>query len=160
MVLFVLISSGFIYAVGFAITHFSFRFKNTFFASPLWPKTSLNLVQQQKSRKKLLQRYFIWSESQAQSSLAAQARLTPTCTGLSFSCFQTDHFCSNSFSLFFFIFTFIYLSLLPAPRTTRWKNYVQSSPIVLRLSSNSYLKSKEAHNLAANCKYCNSKTFV
>lgn len=138
MVLYFLLyfSSAFIYAVGFAIAHFSFRFKNTFFAAPLWPKTSLNLVQKQKSHKKLC--YSIWSESQAQSSLAAEARLTPTCTGLSFSCFQPDRFCSKLFFNYLFICTFIYLGLLPAPRTTRWKNYVQSSPTVLRLSSNSY----------------------
>lgn len=142
MVLYFLISSSFINALGFAITHFAFRFRDTFFAAPLWPKTSLNLFQQQKSPKKLLLPYFIWSESQArllrQSRLAAEARLTPTCIGLSFSCFQTDHFCSNSFSTIFFICTFIYLSFLPAPRTAQWKNYVRSSPIVLRLSSNSY----------------------
>lgn len=107
-----LISSGFIYALGFAITHFTFRFKDTFFAAPLWPKTSLNLLQQQKSREKLLLRYFIWSESQArvlgQSGLAAEARLTPTCIGVSFSCFQTDHFSSNSFStIFLFVLLFI-----------------------------------------------------
>lgn len=139
MVLYFLISSGFIYAVGFVITHFSFRFKNTFFAAPLWPKTSLNLVQKQKSCKKLLLCYFIWSESQAQSSLAAEARLTPTCIGLSF--FKPTTFAPALFQLFFYLY--FYLSLLPASRTTQWKNYVQSSPIVLRRSSNCYWKAKK-----------------